>query len=216
MDVCIFYATEAEVTLLQSKLSRPLPLALEPFTLHFICTGVGLLHATGTIMQAAQQIKPALMLQIGIAGSFNKQVPLGNSFLIQKDAVADEGVWEQHNFIHTSEMSFCQQPLWFENSSAASTQPQFPVHHSVTVNTITTEHIAALADKYQQPLETMEGAALHWAGNQLNIPYFQVRGVSNYVGERNKANWKFQEAITNSNEMAYDLLVYLRNNAFGL
>jgi futalosine hydrolase len=52
----------------------------------------------------------------------------------------------------------------------------------------------------------MEGAALHYMGRDLNIPFIQIRAVSNYVGERNKAKWEMQEAIYNLNET---LLQYL-------
>jgi futalosine hydrolase len=52
----------------------------------------------------------------------------------------------------------------------------------------------------------MEGAALHYMGRDLNIPFIQIRAVSNYVGERNKAKWKMNEAIYNLNET---LLQYL-------
>jgi nucleoside phosphorylase len=28
-----------------------------------------------------------------------------------------------------------------------------------------------------------------------SIPFIQIRGISNFVGERNKKNWKIDEAI---------------------
>jgi futalosine hydrolase len=45
----------------------------------------------------------------------------------------------------------------------------------------------------------MEGAALHYVCLQENIPFVQIRSVSNYVGERDKTKWKIQEAIENLN-----------------
>lgn len=209
MTVIIFYATNAEVIQLKNSLETNKNKALSQFRVEWVCTGVGLMHATGKIVQAIHQFKPSLMLQVGIAGSFNTSFSLGESFVITMDAVADEGVWENNTFTHTSEMEFCKQPLWHMNQNLLMLK-KFPTHHSITVNTVTTTHLQAFTEKYKMPLETMEGAALHWAGNLFRIPYFQVRGISNYVGERNKANWKFQEAITNSNEMALKLLLSLR------
>jgi futalosine hydrolase len=60
--------------------------------------------------------------------------------------------------------------------------------------------------RYKASLESMEGAALHYMGRDLHIPFIQIRAVSNYVGERNKAKWKMKEAIYNLNET---LLQYL-------
>jgi futalosine hydrolase len=46
----------------------------------------------------------------------------------------------------------------------------------------------------------MEGAALHFVGREMNIPFLQVRAICNYIGERNKEKWKMQEAIDNLNQ----------------
>ena len=60
--------------------------------------------------------------------------------------------------------------------------------------------------KYKASIESMEGASLHYMGRDLNIPFIQLRAVSNYVGDRNKAKWEMKEAIYNLNET---LLQYL-------
>ena len=46
----------------------------------------------------------------------------------------------------------------------------------------------------------MEGATLHYTCRQAGIPFLQIRAVSNYIGERNKANWKIKEALDNLNQ----------------
>ena len=81
----------------------------------------------------------------------------------------------------------------------------------ITVNTITTN--SSIKDlyikKYNAQVESMEGAALHYVCNNLNIPYIQIRGISNMVGERNKQKWQIKKAIENSNQLAYELLCQL-------
>ena len=69
-------------------------------------------------------------------------------------------------------------------------------------------------DKYKSQIESMEGAALHYIGRDLSIPFIQIRAVSNYVGERNKAKWKMQEAIYNLNETVLQYLDALSTQAF--
>ena len=73
----------------------------------------------------------------------------------------------------------------------------------ITVNEISTrpERIQQLIKKYNPLLESMEGAAFHYVGRQANIPFLQIRSVSNYIGERNKANWKLKESIANLNQV---------------
>ncbi len=54
-------------------------------------------------------------------------------------------------------------------------------------------------------VESMEGAALHYVCLMENIPFLQIRTVSNLMGERDKTRWKIKEAIKSLNES----LVYL-------
>jgi futalosine hydrolase len=72
----------------------------------------------------------------------------------------------------------------------------------VTVNEITTrkERITQLIKKYQPVTETMEGAALHYVCRSMNIPFLQMRTISNYVGERDKSKWMMKESLDNLNQ----------------
>ncbi len=46
----------------------------------------------------------------------------------------------------------------------------------------------------------MEGAAFHYACLQENIPFLQLRSISNYVEVRDKSKWKIQLAIKELND----------------
>jgi futalosine hydrolase len=46
----------------------------------------------------------------------------------------------------------------------------------------------------------MEGACLHYVGRTANIPFLQIRAISNYVGERDKSKWQIKEAIAALNQ----------------
>ena len=48
-------------------------------------------------------------------------------------------------------------------------------------------------------VESMEGASVMMVCEKFNTPSLQIRGVSNYVEERNKKNWDIPLAISNSN-----------------
>ncbi len=67
----------------------------------------------------------------------------------------------------------------------------------MSVNEISTnaKKISLFKDIYKADIETMEGSAFHYVCLMRNIPFVQIRGISNVVGERDKSNWKIKEAI---------------------
>ena len=81
----------------------------------------------------------------------------------------------------------------------------------VTINEITTsaERINFYKEQLKANVETMEGAALHYVCLCEKIPFLQIRGVSNYVGERNKNKWTLREAIANLNIELQTILIKL-------
>jgi futalosine hydrolase len=52
----------------------------------------------------------------------------------------------------------------------------------------------------------MEGAAVHYVGLMENVPFLQLRSISNLVGERDKKKWKLPLSIKNLNQTLIDLL----------
>jgi futalosine hydrolase len=79
---------------------------------------------------------------------------------------------------------------------------ELPVVSAVTINEITTTatKVSIFKTKYKADIESMEGAAFHFVCIENNVPFIQLRAVSNYVGERDKANWKIKEAVINLND----------------
>ena len=73
---------------------------------------------------------------------------------------------------------------------------------SVTTGLISDDKAAVtrLRSVFSPDIESMEGACFHFAALMEKIPFLQLRAVSNFVGDRNKANWKLEEAIMNLND----------------
>ncbi|MBK5272402.1 MAG: hypothetical protein JJE22_15460 [Bacteroidia bacterium] len=78
----------------------------------------------------------------------------------------------------------------------------------ISVNQITSsQQMIGFYKKYFNPVvESMEGAAMHYVCLMENIPFIQVRSISNYIGERNKRNWDMKESITNLNIALLELI----------
>jgi futalosine hydrolase len=90
---------------------------------------------------------------------------------------------------------------WLINTTALAENANLKTVKAVTVNKVTDNvlHKQQLTDVFNAQIESMEGAALHYVCLQENMPFIQLRSVSNYVGERDKTKWKMKEAIEHLN-----------------
>ncbi len=192
------------------------------FSVGFHESGIGMLASSVSLMKMFTQETPSLIIQIGIAGCFDKKVPLGKVFAVKDDFAGDIGVVENKVWkdLYDLKLDKPNDPPYEKKSLPNPWLNQYnllklPTKKAVTVNTISTEKskIELYSGRYKATLESMEGAALHYIGRDLHAPFIQLRAVSNYVGERNKSKWKMQEAIYNLNESLLQLLDELHKTA---
>lgn len=177
--------------------------------LDFLVTGVGSINATYALMKHLQVKKPDIVIMAGIAGAFDKSLKLGDVVAVKQEALGDLGVQEKDGYkdvfdlklLAPNEYPFKKKKL-VNPFSVLIGRTKLPLVGSVTVNQITsTKKTAALYEtKYKAKIENMEGAALHLVCMKENIPFVQIRSISNYVGERNKQKWKLKEAVQNLNK----------------
>jgi futalosine hydrolase len=173
-----------------------------------LVTGVGLIAATYHITKAVYQKRPQLILQAGIAGALDNNLKLGSVVIIESETVGDLGVMEQGSFRSLFDMEFVQENdrPWTNarllNASGILDEILLPKVKGVSINEITTlpSRIEHYKDALGGSVESMEGAALHYVGLMENIPFLQVRSLSNFVGERDKSKWHIKEAIENLNK----------------
>jgi len=192
------------------------------FSVGFHESGIGMLASSISLMKMFTQETPTLIIQVGIAGCFDKKIPLGKVFAVKDDFAGDIGVMENKIWKDLFDMKFDKpnDPPYEKKSLPNPWLNQFnllklPTKKAVTVNTISTDknQIELLSGRYKAVLESMEGASLHYMGRDLTIPFIQLRAVSNYVGERDKSKWKIKEAIYNLNETLLEYLDALYKNA---
>jgi futalosine hydrolase len=174
-----------------------------------LVSGIGLVAAAYAITRQLQLRKYDVVLQAGIAGCFDRQLPLGSVVSISRDTIADQGVMEdgtlktvfdmklapENRFPYTKSWLVNPHKEWLKKTGRKAVK-------AISVNEISTgrKRIALLAEKYGAVAESMEGAAFHYACLMEGVPFVQLRGLSNYVGERNKAKWKMKDAIVSLNE----------------
>src|SRR6266568_4764148 len=66
--------------------------------LDILVSGIGLTAATWSITRQLQLKKYDWAIQAGIAGCFNRQLPLGSVVSVSRDTIADQGVLENKEF----------------------------------------------------------------------------------------------------------------------
>lgn len=187
----------------------------ERLKVQFYQSGVGMLSSAVAFTRLALEDKPDLVIQIGIAGAFNKKLALGKVVVVNEEILGDIGVEEGGNWkdifdlklekssYHPFEKRKLPNP-WLSKYNLL----KLPEVNAISVNEISTnkQRIEALSKKYKPTIETMEGAALHYVCRETNIPFLQIRSISNYVGERDKSKWKINHSIEQLNKT---VLAYL-------
>src|SRR5829696_48314 len=172
-----------------------------------LITGIGLAAAAYQITKAVYLQKPQLIIQAGIAGSLDNRLPLKKVVVVKNDTIGDIGVEENGSFNSLFDLQLDDRDTfpWTNgqlcNRSEILNQLNFSTVNSVSVNEISTnkKRIEYYKNNLKASIESMEGAALHYVGLMENIPFLQIRSLSNFVGERDKDKWQIKEAISNLN-----------------
>ncbi|MGZ8557243.1 MAG: phosphorylase family protein [Chitinophagaceae bacterium] len=179
-----------------------------------LISGIGLTASTYSITKQLLIRKPDLIIQAGIAGCFNTNFPLGSVVAIKQDAIGDQAVIERGKLKTLFDLSLVTQyqfPFskgWLINKSDVLKKVKVKKVKAISVNEITTskQKINFYKNAFDPVVETMEGAALHYVCLMENIPFLQLRGISNHAGERNKKNWDLKNSISNLNKELIRLL----------
>jgi len=171
--------------------------------------GVGMLANAVSLTKLMYEEKPDLLIQVGIAGCFDRNIALGNVVVIKEETLGNTGVEEDGKWKDIFDLKL-EKPGYppFEKK-------RLPNHHlgkynllkldevaAVTVNEVSTkeDRIQQLLKKYNPVIESMEGAALHYVCREMNVPFVQMRAISNYIAERDKTKWEIKKAIDNLNK----------------
>ncbi|MCB1043208.1 MAG: futalosine hydrolase [Acidobacteria bacterium] len=163
--------------------------------------GIGPAAAAMMSYHWASQEKPSMVVLLGVAGAYEgRGLKPGDVVCGLSDCFADLGYWEGGVPQTLEDMAlpmlqtgdeewgtrFDLQPIW-----------DLPALPMITVSSMSTSHERAAANqlKFGAATESMEGAAVAMVCRFLDLPFAQVRAVSNMVGPRERSSWKMQEAL---------------------
>lgn len=177
-------------------------------TIRICLTNVGSGPAAYALGRALAAYPADLAIQAGIAGCFDPAIALGEVCRVQTERFADLGAEDSDRFLDIFELGLRDPDTPpFRGGRLPAPELSYPLWRAlpavdaITVNTVTGAEatVRRLSEKYHPTLESMEGAAFHYACLQQSVIFAQIRSISNYVTVRDKARWKIPLAVENLN-----------------
>lgn len=220
MKLLIVSATPFEIGPLQNHLEeqfnsgRANRYEFNDLEVDLLITGVGMPLTAYALSKHLQHFPYNLVVNAGVAGTFKQELSLGTVVQVVSERFGDLGVEEtdgSFSSVHQMGLINANQFPFMEGNlvNAASQEFDFlPKVHGISVNKVhgNKQSIERIKKDMPADVESMEGAAIFYICLLENIPFVQIRSISNYVEERNKENWDLPLAINNLNEVLIELL----------
>jgi len=203
MNILLTAATRKEIEPVIHYLSERIYLRKNQ-RVDVLVTGVGVMDTTYSLARKFGQQKYTLAVQAGIAGTFHPIYAPGLVVAVKEDMVGDLGVMQGQHWQDLFDLGLAREntPPWIDRKLVNPHKELLGKLHlecvrGITVNQVSTSKsfIQGMKDKYMPVVESMEGAAFHYVCLKEGVPFIQLRGISNQVGERDRSKWKMNEAI---------------------
>jgi futalosine hydrolase len=174
-----------------------------------LITGVGMVATACALGRELAINQYDLAINLGIAGSFDRDIALGEVVEITQDNIAELGAEDNETFLPISQMGFGES--LFKASRQLVDVYKDAYLRQATAITVNTVHgnetsIQKIQQRLNVQIESMEGAAFFYACQEAKVPCIQIRAVSNYVEKRNRDAWQIGLAVKNLNTFAMRLL----------
>jgi futalosine hydrolase len=195
---------------INSKLSR---YQIKDKEFDLLCTGVGMVATAFHIGITLGNISYDRVINIGIAGSFDKNISIGDVVEITQDQFSEMGAENGTDFLSLLDLKLVQaNDFPFESGVLKNEQTlwklNYPKVKAITVNKVhgNDSSINNTQKRFKPQIESMEGAAFFYACHFACVPCVQLRSISNYVEKRNKESWNMSLAIKAINNEIINLI----------
>ena len=190
----------------------------------FRLTGIGAVQAchcvTREVVAAAAAGDPYnLVVNLGIAGSYDlKAFPIGSAAVISREHFADLGFGSEEGFSDLFQYGILEKDD-FPYTKGALARQLLPYPHiekvlekygagaGATVQCVTGTQARCneIVAMYNPQIESMEGAGVYYAALMEKVPFFELRTVSNAVGERDTSKWESKAALDTLEECCREI-----------
>lgn len=170
-----------------------------------LVTGIGMVATAAWCSRALARHAYDLALNVGVCGAYNRALAPGTVVHVVSDCIAELGAEDDDAFLTLKDLRLPGDDEFpvtggrLVNASPLrnATLSALPAVHGITVNKVhgNDRSIAAVAERFKPDVESMEGAAFMYACMLQELPFAQLRAVSNVVERRNRSAWKITEAV---------------------
>jgi len=187
--------------------------------------GFGPVAAAARAAAWIERVRPAHVLLIGIAGTFDSErLPVGSAAAFTAVAIEGVGVGEGQRYVGPPALGF---PQWpgpepaeaggrAEADGPARIEDRLPLwapadaEPALLLTTCAASDGPALAARRRERFpdahaEDMEGFGVALACALRGVPCSVIRGISNVVGDREPARWKIPAALAAARRLVVDL-----------
>lgn len=142
-----------------------------------------------------------MVMQLGIAGAYiDRGLSIGDVVRVDTEILGDQGFQEANGFFQPWPLKENGSPISYSASDIHFSPREISELKSVrglTVNTCTgTSQLAETRRHfYDVDVESMEGASFLALAPVFNFKAYEVRAISNYVSDRQKSDWRAEDAL---------------------
>ena len=188
MKILIVVATLAEIKSFLAAFNQNMTTDFHKFSyknseINILVAGVGMLHTCFNMYRILAHQKYDLLLNVGIAGTFNESFPMGEVLQIFSEQIGDLGAETPNDFISIREMPFFDADkfpykngvLYNKNITHLKSIQSLKKASSISVNKVSGSRatIDQQIKYFEADIENMEGAAFFLC--LLNVKYSFLR-----------------------------------------
>ncbi|UTR13297.1 futalosine hydrolase [Salipaludibacillus sp. LMS25] len=199
--VLIVTSVDAEKTAILSGIQDRQTLEIDVHTV-----GVGSVAAAVNTANLLAKHSYDMVINMGVAGGFPSKAEIGDAVIATDITAADLGAESDDGFKPIEELGFGQSVLRSDNvlserlTQGLKARCTFSIHRGpvVTLSTVTgtAKTLTELEKRVQGVVaEAMEGFGVATAATSANIPFLEIRTISNMVGPRDKSAWRLDVAL---------------------
>lgn len=170
-----------------------------------LVAGVGSVQAAVNTTKALNKTEYDLVISAGIGGGFSGHAEMGDVVVATKTIAADLGAQTGNGFVFIEKLGFGSSQVSIDESlikniSTALKMANLSVQSGpiLTVNTVTGTVESTLEMISRVPdatAEAMEGFGVATAAEDADVPFLEIRTISNQVGPRDRDAWQIKEAL---------------------
>jgi futalosine hydrolase len=222
MRILLVSATLFEIRPFLSKLTQRVEendrihhYKLQNTSIDVLISGLGMVQTAYYLGKQLAGNKYDLAINAGIGGSYSKDLVIGELVQVTEECITELGAEDGENFLSVFELGlmdpdtppFCHGLLinhYPINSPAIALLKRV---RGATANTVhgNPENIKKVQDHFHAEEESMEGAACFYAFLTEQVPFAEIRAISNFVEVRDKAHWNLELAVKNLNMALEDI-----------